>query len=937
MPSDPETLADQLLATPEQDWSAWCDRHAALLSLNLIAVLKGRSDALNRSNLSEAERITRAARAVAEHMALPDQTLALAQALWARGNWAVYTHLEEAVVCYQVALDSYERSGNAMAIGRITSNLVFAYTSLGTLEQALAAAERAHRLLRALGPDGEPFRVNLGVNYGWLLYECGRYTEALASNAATMELARHYGKLIEWAELQVNQAFTLGMVGRIGESEALLLDSRARLAEQGHWLTVARIDMNLAELASSLGRPTQALVRFRQARDTFEDLGVVMDSASVLLFEAELLVRLGALQQARHVYDQARKRFAAEGLSHYAAMALLAGAAVRRSRDPKDPHIPPMLAEATALFASLNLPLSQTEADLERAALALDLGDLALAEALLSHLLPPMASPNLAIRHQLLCASLARHQGQPETEVARLTEALALSQAAALIWLQREAHAQLGRCLVERNPPQAAIQLESAAQIDESIRAELSVAELTASFQARSNDVLPLLVALAVAERRPLVALRYAWRWSGAALLDLLAVHTAARTASPPDADLELLRQQVATLRWQLARAAQDDESPTYVERLRARRHNLEQHYLERRRSLRQAEVGDPFRLPADPRTVLARLDADLLIEYVFCDGNLLALCADRDGNASATMLGSVDILDDLLSAMGRKNLKFLRLDAEQRITHGERLTREAQSVLQKLYAFLIASLPDLPASGRLLIAPGAPLHLVPFAALWDGASYLVERYEVELIPSGALQAVPSPPVGLLGPPLVIGSSAQGALGSVATEIRAVAAALPGCTAYLDDPTTLEHLIALRQAPRILHISAHTEFEAEPSIFSSLQLAGAMLTIERCYDLCLRGTELVVLNGCTTAAGMDSGGALLAFQSALLVAGARRVLSSLWPVHDALAAEVMRVFYRYLQPGQSPSAALRAAQRDLLTRVDTAHPAVWAAFAVIRR
>ncbi|MEI7768561.1 MAG: CHAT domain-containing tetratricopeptide repeat protein [Chloroflexales bacterium] len=902
----------------------------------MIEELKHRSDDLLRENPAEVDRITRAALNVAE--CLPEESLARPLARWARGNWAAFVRPSEAIDCYHDAFVGYERVGDIVAMARISSNLSFIYTTLSRPDEAIAAIERAQVFLMSQGPEFEHYLANFGVNYGWLLYERGRYTDALAANESALVLANRYQKPEVWAELQVNQAFTLGMVGRLNEVEELLLDSRKSLIDLRHWITVARIDLNLGEFYSAKGRPATALRRFRMALDAFESLGVTMEYASVLLFEADLLARLGALRAARDAYAQAQGRFAEQNMPLYVAMALLAGAAVRRRRNPDDRQALLMLTEAAAIFLRLELPLLSAEVDLERAALAMDQGDIDSAELWLSHHPSAQSPPDLLVRYDLLCGRFALQQNQIHIAQIAYTQALATSRDAFLIWAQRDALAGLGNCLLTSNPADARVRFEEAAQIDEVIRADLSVEELTASFQSRQDDLFPPLIRLAIEEGMPLDALRSVWRWHGGPLLDLLAAcATGTEHHNIGNAELEPLRQQIEILRWQVARAIQEEAAEPTIDTLRARLRELEQRHLEQRRHLRQRFSPGTYELPSSPQFVLSRLDADCLIEFVLCGDELLALCADVTGCCSATWLGSIKEILDCLNRLDLKILRTLGMNPAQRVVQQDMLMRETRSILQRLYTLLITPLVDLIHVGKLLISPCAPLHLIPFAALWDGSQHLVERYEIELIPSGALLAIPAPPFGPVGPPLVIGASAEGGLGSVEVEVAAVAAALPGCTCLLDDSTALVHLIGLKQAPRVLHISAHTEIDPEPSIFSSIQLAGSMLTIERCYDLLLAGTELAVLNGCTTASGMESGGALLAFQSALLIAGAQRVLSSLWQINDDFAAAFMVVFYAYLAAGQLPPTALRAAQIDLMQRPETAYPAAWAAFAITRR
>ena len=76
----------------------------------------------------------------------------------------------------------------------------------------------------------------------------------------------------------------------------------------------------------------------------------------------------------------------------------------------------------------------------------------------------------------------------------------------------------------------------------------------------------------------------------------------------------------------------------------------------------------------------------------------------------------------------------------------------------------------------------------------------------------------------------------------------------------------------------------------------------------------------------------DSGGGdeMVGLVRAFLVAGASRVMASLWPVDDAVTADFMDHFYRALRGGQTSAAALRQAQRAI--RAMHPHPLYWAAF-----
>jgi CHAT domain-containing protein len=94
--------------------------------------------------------------------------------------------------------------------------------------------------------------------------------------------------------------------------------------------------------------------------------------------------------------------------------------------------------------------------------------------------------------------------------------------------------------------------------------------------------------------------------------------------------------------------------------------------------------------------------------------------------------------------------------------------------------------------------------------------------------------------------------------------------------------------------------------------------------------------QVVVLSGCDTAgtAGAQAAGGdeWVGLVRAFLLAGAARVVASLWPVDDRITSEFMACFHPALARGEPPAAALRHAQGAL--RQHHPHPFHWAAFAL---
>jgi CHAT domain-containing protein len=112
-----------------------------------------------------------------------------------------------------------------------------------------------------------------------------------------------------------------------------------------------------------------------------------------------------------------------------------------------------------------------------------------------------------------------------------------------------------------------------------------------------------------------------------------------------------------------------------------------------------------------------------------------------------------------------------------------------------------------------------------------------------------------------------------------------------------------------------------------------VQLADGRLTALDCFELEL-DCGLVSLSACESGQSVIApGDEPIGLTRALLYAGARAVLHTLWRVDDRSMPRLMQTFYSCLRAGQGRSEALRAAQLDLLQDREYGwhHPFFWAA------
>jgi CHAT domain-containing protein len=137
----------------------------------------------------------------------------------------------------------------------------------------------------------------------------------------------------------------------------------------------------------------------------------------------------------------------------------------------------------------------------------------------------------------------------------------------------------------------------------------------------------------------------------------------------------------------------------------------------------------------------------------------------------------------------------------------------------------------------------------------------------------------------------------------------------------------------------ILHFATHAVTDDLVPERSGVLLApGAsdqdgLLQIREIGDLELGG-RVVVLSACSSNTGaVLRGEGVMSLARAFFQAGAHTVVASLWRLRDDEAADLFGRFYRHLGKGQSVSAALQSAQRDLIE--DGAPAAAWAGVVVL--
>ncbi|HET8773528.1 MAG TPA: CHAT domain-containing protein [Thermoanaerobaculia bacterium] len=243
-------------------------------------------------------------------------------------------------------------------------------------------------------------------------------------------------------------------------------------------------------------------------------------------------------------------------------------------------------------------------------------------------------------------------------------------------------------------------------------------------------------------------------------------------------------------------------------------------------------------------------------------------------------------------------------------------------------------------AASSLVIVPDRFLNAVPFAALYDAGKgrYFADETAFTIAPGAALLCRP-PERRNASRALVIADPLHGPkpLYGAREEARVVAGLYEPAVVLLNGPeATAARFAAEAPAATVIHYAGHAPERG--STHSSTARAGAILDAGALSRMRLPHARLVVLAGCSTdhtpihrVEGIPS------ISRAFLAAGARTVVGTLWDIDDAASMRLFSKFHEHVRSERVPSAALRAAQRELMSDPDGTlrHPATWAAATVI--
>ena len=869
----------------------------------------------------------------------------LARSFRAQAN-AMYALDEhpEAVHLYEQAIALFEQTGEEAELARTLSGSIQSLLLLGRYDDALAAGERAGAIFRKQGNTRRLARLE--INLGNIYHRQDRFAEALAfykrayeqmlahddaeglaavlSNLSlchislndfpkALELHRAARRHCEQKDMPTlvayadyNIAYLYFLRGEYGRSIQMLRDASVSAKKANDSYQLALCNLDLSEIYLELNLSAEAGELGRAANTGFHELGFGYEAAKALGFAAIAASRQGQAFEAVKLFAQAKEMFVRDQnqvwpslIDLYEALVLFTEGRLFEARR--------LCVAAHEFFRTSSMRGKAVLAELLLARIALRLGDTVLASqhcgAALTTL-KDLDSPTLHYQAEFLMGEIARATGNEDAAYESYRRA---------------------RAAVER------------------LRSSLRGEELKIAFFENKLEVYESLVDICLCRQNSFEeAFAYIEQAKSRTLMDLLNQPVHVPTAVDPGQS-ELVRS-IRNLREELnwyynlierEQLRPEERSPERVQQLEQQARSRETDLMRAMKEATVAEANEAgMQVPSNLslEEIRSVLPADTALVEFFCTHDRNIVCVLTRDKLHICPVTVQSRIQKLLQFLQFQISKF-RLDPQYVATFSQPLLESTQAHLKSLYQELIAPIRHLLEARHVVFVQHGLLHYVPFHALHDGESYLIDQFSISYAPSASVYAhCQTKPVNAAGDSLILGVPDE-RTPAIAEEVRALAGILPNAKLFVGDEATEDVLKKYGPRSKSVHIATHGYFRQDNPMFSSIRLGTSHLSLYDMAHLQLP-VDMVVLSGCATGLNVITpGDELMGLVRGLLQAGAQSLVLSLWDVHDDSTKEFMIEFYTQLQQGRTKGQAMQNACLHL--RESRPHPYHWAPFLLI--
>ena len=267
---------------------------------------------------------------------------------------------------------------------------------------------------------------------------------------------------------------------------------------------------------------------------------------------------------------------------------------------------------------------------------------------------------------------------------------------------------------------------------------------------------------------------------------------------------------------------------------------------------------------------------------------------------------------------------------------------KEAQKLYSILFSDIEKALKKMDISKIVINASGI-LRYIPFAVLYDGKKYLIEKYQatnitgldlIRLSKNSGTKTISNVKAAIFADP-------DGSLPAGRKEGLNIAQFFENKKLYLGDKASLAEFESMVGNVNFVHLATHAVLDPNEPGKSYIQFAdGKKWYYSDMMGFNIQNVDSIALSACETAVSEKStGGEIESMAYQLLKKSpSGSVLASFWKVDDTATAMLMGIYYKHVTDSIKTNhtldrgGALREAQLNLLKNPDTSHPYYWAAF-----
>lgn len=822
----------------------------------------------------------------------------------------------------------FNEIGKPELAAKTQTSKLYALALLGRYDEAVKCGLSALDIFIAAGDQYSAGKIE--HNIGNLYWRRDLYRESEPYLASAHERFTIIDDQRQLAMVENCQAFVKTLQNQFREAEKIYRRALDRATSLDLKVTEAEIETGLSNLYLFESRYDLALKFLEGSRKKYELLGMRAQSVNSELEIADIYLELNLLNEAVDHYSRCERNYTELGMQAELARCLR-NHAVALYRCGQVQSSVQKLVCAEDLFEREGNAVSRASTIAAKAAIELDLGEFALAEANVRSVIEIFRSNEtfrLELNARWLLGEILRASGRDREALDELKNTLydATGNSTQVEYL---CQTSLGRLTKKRSHFEAAI------KIVESSRMTLMSEELRTSFFA--DKLLPYegLVSICLAENDNVSAFTWHERSRSRTLFDGLG-----KSADSEDLECnENMRQIRDELNWlhsKLNRSALAGvEERKKIGELRQLTVRREKEYAEmRRRTFSTVAAFGVSGPDVDLHDLQRHLGGATFVEFASIDSRITAFVFTA--NSFRTVANYVD--ENEINELIRQFLFHLntgrvldRLSPENRRIAVER----ARNIGKVLYEKLLRPLGEPMENDHIIFSPAGMINRLPFGTLILDDRYLIESHTLSFSPSATiLRKCLAKPSADTGSALLIGVPSL-TMPHISTEIDSVRSCFERHRLLFGSEVTVDAIQSNIADNGIIHFVCHGKYRADNPRFSSLVLDREELFANDIEALPLED-RLIVLSSCESGLNqIVAGEEIVGLTRSFFAAGAGTIMTSLWRINDTETTDLMSAFYKHLTTGNTVSSSLRKSQLELLS--NGSHPYFWAPFTVSGR